>query len=155
MEIGLPPPGVGTQTEVVVEVGTVDGEVGRTAVHAAEAHAVAAVGRETGDVGQRTAHRRHVLHLFVVDVSGGARLERVEFRSLCRDNDFTQLLRVLRERHREAEGLTKLKRDVLHLLRLIADVADFDGVRPPGRMPLMAKAPLVFVTAWYLVPVGT
>ena len=86
---------VGTQTEVVVEVGTIDGEVSRTSVHTAEAHAVAAVRREACDVGDGAAYRRHVLYLRVVDVGCGAGLQISELCSLGRYDDLTELLCVL------------------------------------------------------------
>ncbi len=64
---------VGGQTEVVVEVGAVNGEVGGTAVGTGEAHAVAAVRGKAGDVGDATVHSGHGRNLGTGDVGHGTR----------------------------------------------------------------------------------
>ena len=47
------------QTEVVVEVSTIDSEVSRTSVTTGEGHAVTAIRRQTGNVGDSTTDGRH------------------------------------------------------------------------------------------------
>ena len=78
------------KTEVVVEVGTVDGEVGGTTVTAGEAHAVCIRG-DAGQVGDAAVHRRHLLHLLAVDARRSAGLLGSELRSRSDDNDLFQL----------------------------------------------------------------
>ena len=73
------------KTEVVVEVGAVDREVGGTAVAAGEAHAVCIRG-DAGQVGDAAVDRRHLLHLLAVDAGGSTRLLSSELGSRS-DND--------------------------------------------------------------------
>ena len=61
----------GGETEVVVEVGTVETEVGGASVAAGHAHAVG-IGRHTHKVGQAAAHGGHLHNLRVGEVGGGA-----------------------------------------------------------------------------------
>ena len=63
---------VGGKTEVVVEVGTVHGKVGGTAVGTGETHAVTAVGRQTGNIRDVAVDGGHGLNLTAVDVGHGA-----------------------------------------------------------------------------------
>ena len=58
------------KTKVVVEVGTVHGEVGGTAVHTGKIHAVTTIGRQTCDVCDATADGGHRLQLCIADVGG-------------------------------------------------------------------------------------
>ena len=64
------------KAEVVVEVCTVNGEVGSTAVGTCEAHSVTAVRRQTGYVRDVTVNGREAQNLFIGDVgnSSGALL---------------------------------------------------------------------------------
>ena len=58
------------KTKVVVEVGTVHGEVCGTAVHTGKVHSVAAIGRQTCDVCDAAADGGHRLQLCIADVGG-------------------------------------------------------------------------------------
>ena len=57
-----------TQAEVVVEVGAVNGEIGRSAVRSGKEHAVATIGRQARYIGDAAAHGGQVHNLTVVDV---------------------------------------------------------------------------------------
>ena len=62
------------KAEVVVEVGTVHGEVGGTAIRSGETHSVSAVRGKSGHVSDASADSRQSGDLGVVDVGGGASL---------------------------------------------------------------------------------
>ena len=62
----------GGEAEVVVEVGTVDGEVGATAVTAGDVHAVTAVRGQLDDVRDGTVGGGQGLDIRVGDIRGGA-----------------------------------------------------------------------------------
>ena len=83
------------QTEVVVEVGTVDREVGGTSVSTGEAHAVTSIRRQTGEVGDATRNGRHSRKLCTRDVGRGTGLLSSKLGSLTTDNDFSQLGSIL------------------------------------------------------------
>ena len=78
---------VGAQTEVVVEVGTVHGEVGHTAVGTGEAHAIAAIRRKARHIGDGAADTGQIGDLLVGDVRGSTGLLRREFRRSGSDDD--------------------------------------------------------------------
>ncbi len=110
------------QTEVVVEVGTVDGEVGRTTVHTGKVHAVTAVGRETCHIGDAAGHRRQIDNLLIGDVGRRTGFLGGKLRGLGSHHNLAQLLRVLGERSIEVVGLGQLQGHVFDHLRLVANV---------------------------------
>ena len=64
---------VGGQTEVVVEVCTVNGKVGKAAVGTGEAHAVTAVRGKAGDIRDAAAHRGQGGNLGAANIGDGTR----------------------------------------------------------------------------------
>ena len=75
------------QAEVVVEVRTVDREVGQTAIGTSKAHTVTTVRRQTRHVGQATGNGGQIADLRTVDVGSGTGLLSPEL-SGCRSNDY-------------------------------------------------------------------
>ena len=109
------------KTKVVIEVGTIDGEVGRTSVTTCETHAVG-IRREPGDIRDTTVDGRHLHHLRVVNACRSTRFLGSKLGSLTADDDLGQLISILRHHNLQVEGLTKLKEDVLHHFRLEANI---------------------------------
>ena len=62
------------KTEVVIEVGTVNGEVGSTAISSHETHAVSTVRGKPGHIGDASAYGRQSGDLGIVDVCRGTSL---------------------------------------------------------------------------------
>ena len=80
---------VGTKSEVIVEVGTVDGEVRGTSVTAGKAHAVG-IGRKAGNVTDAAVHGGKLRHLCRRDIGSGTRLFSGELGLGRRHNHFVQ-----------------------------------------------------------------
>ena len=121
------------QTEVVVEVGTVHGEVGRTAVSTGEGHPVAAVRREAGHIGDVAGHGRQGGDLVAVDVGRGTGLLGGELGSSVGDHDrLAEHLTVVGKFDVEGIGLGELEGDIRVSHVLEAQAADLDGVRATG-----------------------
>ena len=116
------------QTEVVVEVRTVECEVCRTSVTACEAHAVS-VRREACDVRDAAVDGRNVLHLCLRDVGRCTGLLACELRTLCAYYYLAQLVLVFAHVHVEVVGLTELQSDARNVLLGVADVANSHLVR--------------------------
>ena len=127
------------EAEVVVEVGTVDGEVGRALVASGKGHSIAAVGRESRHVGDRTAHGGQTRNLLARDVGRGAGLFGGKLRGLAADNDFSKLVGIFREPNMQIVGLTQLELDALQRLGLEAHVAHGDGIRSARAHTLNAE----------------
>ena len=117
------------QTKVVVEVGTIHGEVGRTTIRSDKAHAIASIRRKTRDVGDAAAHRRQIHHLRIVDVGWGTGLLLRKLGCRCTDNNLTQHGGVFRKGDTKVIHLTQLKRDILVSLRLVSHIAHRNGIR--------------------------
>ena len=128
------------ETEVVVEVGTVDGEVSRTAVATGEAHAVTAIRRQTRHVGDRAAHGRQIGDLLAVDVGGSTRLLGSKLRSLTGDDDFAQFVGILRDPNAQVVGFTQLKHNAFESFGLETDVAHGNGIRATRTHTLDAES---------------
>ena len=122
------------ETEVVVHIGAVHGEVGGTAGAAGEIHPVTAVRRELGHVGETPADGRHLDHLAGGDVRGCARLlHGRELGGRGGDDDGLReelgrfrKLGVQIERFGQGEGHVR----VVHLL--VAEAGDLDPVGTAG-----------------------
>ena len=123
---------VGGQTEVIVEVGTIDREVSRTTVSTGETHAVTSVRRQAGEVGDATRYGRHVRDLGTRDVGRSTGLLSRKLGSLTTDHHFGQFVGILREPYGEVVSLGQLKHNTLHRLRLEADVGHRHLVRATG-----------------------
>ena len=117
------------ESEVLIEVGTVNSEVGSTTVRALECHSVTSVGREASHVCDRTAYSWHGSHLSACDVRSSTHSLDVEFRSLTLNNHFAEHLSVFVHCGVEVVSLTELEYYTIHLLGLITNVADGDLVR--------------------------
>ena len=128
------------ETEVVVEVGTINREVGSTAVATGEAHTVTSIRRKASHVGDSTAHRRQIRDLLAVDVGRSTGLLGSKLRSLTRDDDFVQLVGIFRKPNTEVVGLTQLELDALEGLRLEADVAHGNSIRTARTHTLDAES---------------
>ena len=106
---------VGRQTEVVIEVGTVHGEVGQTAVGTGEAHAVTAVRGKAGNIRDAAVHRRDSGDLCVVDVghSTGTLLGIELGSGVCNDDGSLQELTGFSDFSIQGERLGQLQGDTL------------------------------------------
>ena len=113
---------VARQTKVVIEVGTVNGEVGRTSVTSGKGHAITAIRRQASQVGDGACHCRQRRDLCCGDVGGSTHLFGHQLRCLTADNHFAQLRSILSQHHRQAVGFTQLQRNARNLLWLIANV---------------------------------
>ena len=127
------------EAEVVVEVGTVDGEVGRALVASGKGHSIAAVGRESRHVGNRAAHRRQTRNLLARDVGRGSRLLCRELGGFAADNYFTQHFRVFRDFSLQVEHFAQLKRQVGVGLLLKTYITDGNRVWPTSTHSLDSK----------------
>ena len=121
------------QAEVVVEVGAVHGEVGGTTVSSGESHAVAAVRGKAGHVGDAAADRRQGRDLAAVDVGGSAGLLGCKLGGgFGDDNGLAQHLGVIGKGRVERVGFRELEGDVRVGHGVVAQAADFNGVRAAG-----------------------
>ena len=102
------------ETEVVVEVRTVDSEVGGTSVSSCEAHSISTVRGEPGDIFNAPAYCRESGHLGIGNVGGSTCLLAAElgFRS-ADDNDFLEEFIGLLEDGVELVGVCELNCHVL------------------------------------------
>ena len=85
---------VGRESEVVVQVSTVQCEVGRLAIATGKAVATTVVGRQLGNIANGVADGGQFLNSDVADVGGSTRLLGGELRSLSADHDFSKLVGV-------------------------------------------------------------
>ena len=121
------------KAEVVVEVRTVDGEVGAASVKTAEAHAVAAVRGQLGDGGDVTGSSREREDVLVGDVGGGTGLllGGELRRRRGHDHDFLE----------ELGGLVDLRVDVVDFTELEGHIGEFHGlVAKAGEFHLVGTA---------------
>ena len=121
-----------TQTEVVVEVCTIDREVSQTTVGTSKAHAITTEGRQTGNVGQAAGNGRQVGNLGAVDVGCSTGLLGTELRGLGGYNHLTQGVGVNTHVNIQVIGLGQLKGYILNFAGLITDVAHRHGVGATG-----------------------
>ena len=110
------------KTEVIVEVGTVQGEVRATTVTTCETHTIG-IGRDTGDVADRAVNGRQLIHHLVRDVGGCTRLLSRKLRGLTCNYHLGQLVGVFSQPHLEIVSLTELECDTFQGLCLETDVA--------------------------------
>ena len=122
---------VGTQSEVVVEVGTVDGEVRGTSVTSGKAHAVG-VGRKAGDVADTAVHGRELRYLCRRDVGSGTRLFGGKLGLGSRHNHFVQQLGRFAHLYVQVIHLAQLESDVLINNCLIADIGNLYPIGTTG-----------------------
>ena len=127
------------QTEVVVEVGTVNGKVTKTTVTTSEAHAVTSVRRETGEVGNATRHRRHIGNLSAGDVGGGTSLLGSKLRSFSADHHLSQLGSVLRNRNCQIVSLCQLEGYSFDNPWLVTDIGNSYLIRATSTHTLNAE----------------
>ena len=118
---------VGTKSEVIVEVGTVDSEVRGTSVTAGKTHAVG-IGRKAGNVTDAAVHGGKLRYLCRRDVGSGTRLFSSELGLGSRHNHFVQQLGRFTHLYVQVVYLTQLKGDVLINNRLIADIGNLHPV---------------------------
>ena len=121
---------VAGETEVVVEVTAVDGEVGSTVVRTHEGHAVSAVRREPGHIGEAAADGRKGNDLAVVDIGSRTCLLGGELGRCSGDDDgLGKHLGIVRHLGVERIGLTQKEGDISVGNRLVTKAADLDRVR--------------------------
>ena len=125
------------KTEVVVEVGSVDGEVGRASVAAGEAHAVG-IRRHAGEVGDAAVHSGSGENLSLRDVGGGAGFLCRELAGTASDNKFAELCRTRRQIYVQFLDFTQLKHDVLKCHGLHAYIRHSHRVRAADAHTLYA-----------------
>ena len=122
------------QTEVVVHVRAVHGEVGGTSRAAGEVHPVTAVGRQLGHVGEAPADGRHLDHLAGGDVGRCAGL--LHRRELGGgsgdDHGFGEELRGLRQLRVQVVGFGQLEGDIRVIDLLVTQAGDLDPVGAAG-----------------------
>ena len=118
----------GRKSEVVVQVGTVQREVGGAAVTSGKAHAVG-VGREAHDVRNAAAHGRQGRQLCVRDVGRRTGLFGGKLGTGTRHNYLAQLGDVFRHSDIEVVGFTQLEGDVLDNPVGKSDIGNFHFVR--------------------------
>ena len=120
---------VGTQTEVVVEAGTINRERSGTSVKATKCHTITTIGREAGKVGDVTCHSRQCPDLSIVDVGRGAHLLNREFRSPSSDHHLREFVGILRDPYVEIIGFSQLQGNTAERLILIADISHGHCIR--------------------------
>ena len=121
------------ETEVVVEIGAVHREVGRTGVRTGEGHAVSAVRRQAGDVRNAAVHRRDGLNLLVVDVGRGTGLFQGELGSgIGHHHRLGQELVGLRDPGIQVVGFSQLEDDSGVVRLLVTQAGNFHLVRTAG-----------------------
>ena len=124
---------VAGKAEVIVEVGTVDGEVRRTVVGTHEGHAVAAVRGQARHVRKVAADRRQGDDLAAVDVGRSTGLLDRELGGGLGDHDgLAQHLGVVGQGDVECIGLSQLEGHVRVGHGVVAQAADLNGVRTAG-----------------------
>ena len=125
---------VGVKTEVVVEVGTVHGEVGGTAVGAGEAHAVTTVRRQAGNVGDAAADGGKRGDLVAADVGySTGTLLRIELGgSVCDNHSALQHFRALCNLGVQGEGFCQLEGDTGVGGILVTQAGEIHLVRTAG-----------------------
>ena len=97
------------KTEVVVEVCTVNSEVGSTAISTTESHTITTIRRQTSVVGYTTADRRHCSDLTIGDVGRCTGLFGSELSGLCSYHYIGQLHCIFRHRCVQVIGFTQFK----------------------------------------------
>ena len=117
----------GGETEVVVEVGTVETEVGGASVAAGHAHAVG-IGRHTHKVGQAAAHGGHLHNLRIGEVGRGTYLLTGETRGPAAHHHLVEHGLVFGQGDIEAVVLAEGKLDAGESACGITDVGDGDAV---------------------------
>ena len=83
------------QTEVVIEVGTIDREVGHLTITTSQAHTITTIRRQTHHVGQTTVNGWQVGNHSIVDVGRSTSLFSSKLRSLTTDYNLCQHIGVL------------------------------------------------------------
>ena len=118
------------KTKVIVEVRTVNGEVGRTSVRSGECHSVSTIRGKPCDIRDASADSRQSGDLGVVDVGGGASLLYGELRVGGGDNNsLGKHLGVIVQLGVEVVGLGELEGDIREGHGLIAKAAYLNFVR--------------------------
>ena len=114
----------GRESEVIVQVGAVQREVGGASVTSGKAHAVG-VGREAHDVRNAAAHGRQGRQLCVRDIGRRTGLFGCKLGTGTRYDHLAQLGDVLRHSDVEVVGLTQLEGDVLDDTVGKSDIGNF------------------------------
>ena len=120
------------QTEVIVEVGTINGEVGGTAVGTGKAHTITAVRRQTGNVGQAAGYRGQVGDLGAVDVGGSTGFLSPELGGSGSNNYLAEGVSINTQIKVKIGGLGQLQGHAFNAAGLVADVGHANGVRATG-----------------------
>ena len=128
------------QSEVIVEVSTIDREVRHLSVGTGKAHATAGIWRQLGNIGDATANHRHRHHLFVVDVCRGTSLLACKLRGATADNHLLKVGGILGKPYVEVVGLAQLQGDALQCLCLETDVGHRYGIGAARSHTLNGKA---------------
>ena len=118
----------GRKSEVIVQVGAVQCEVGRTAVTSGKTHAVG-VGREAHDVRDAAAHGRQGRQLCVRNVGCCTGLFGGKLGTGTRYDHLAQFGHVFRHSDIEVVGFTQLEGDVLDNTVGKSDIGNFHFVR--------------------------
>ena len=120
------------KTEVVVEVGTVNGEVGSTAIGTGETHTVTTEGRQTGNVRQAAGNSGQIGNLGTVDVGSGTGLLGTELGGCCGHNNLAKGVGINAHVDIQVGGLGKLQHHAFNIIGLITHIAHRYGVGATG-----------------------
>ena len=131
---------VRTQTEVVVEVGTINSEVGGTTISTSKSHSVTSIRRKARHISNTTRNSWQACYLRTGDVCWCTCLFCSKLRCLTCNEHLTQFIGILRKPDLQIISFTKFQLNTLEGFLLKTNISYSNCIRTTGTHTLNPKA---------------